>query len=167
MTTRTMNFNFFLFEERKMNPQDTNHLTKGSICWTTSRQGRLKRFSPNSPFASFKTRRVRLLCLRSCCGNNYLLSIFIKFYKFYLHRLTGPSALPGMHPAPPESWQLGHQWMWATKWNVWWSRRIILCLKLSSRIKLLRVQIRKKRIFYHYWMILGTSLLFFEIVVAF
>ena len=112
-------------------------------------------------------RRVRLLCLRNCCENNYLLSIFIKFYKFYLHRLTGPSALPGMHPAPPESWQLGHQWMWATKWNVWWSRRIILCLKLSSRIKLLRVQIRKKRIFYRYWMILGTSLLFLRLLLLF
>ena len=29
--------------------------------------------------------------------------------KFYLHHLTGPSALPGMRPAPLKSWQLGSE----------------------------------------------------------
>ena len=60
---------------------------------------------------------MRFLCLINCYENNDLLFIFIKIdmNKFYLHHLTGPSALLGMHPAPLKSWQLGHQWMWEIK----------------------------------------------------
>ena len=42
--------------------------------------------------------------MRNFYEKNDLLFIFIKIdmNKFYLHHLTGPSALPGTRPAPPK-----------------------------------------------------------------
>ena len=88
-----------------MNPEDTNHLSRGSICWATKNKGRLRRVSPNSRHLRVLKRDVRrFLCLRNCYEKNDLLFIFIKIdmNKFYLHHLTGPSALPGTCPAPPK-----------------------------------------------------------------
>lgn len=53
---------------------------------------------------------------------------------FYLHQMTGPSALQGRRPALLESWRLRRRWMWAAKWNVWWSWKPNLFLNLRSRI---------------------------------
>ena len=74
---------------------------------------------------------------QSCNFFAYTYKVCHYFHKIpfiWILLTLGPSSLQRTHPTLLKSLQLVRQWTWAAEWNVRWSLKTILCLKLRPRI---------------------------------